>query len=401
MKRALTLVALAVAVSGCATIKGWFNDSKKENIEPPTPLVEFAPTVNVQKIWNQRIGKGAERSGAILPPTYADGKIYASSTTGDVAAIDAATGRVLWDKHLGQRRGFIWHHGDNSLRWSGGPAVDGDLLVVGGLDGDVQAFSAADGSERWHVQVSSEVICPPTIDSGVIVVRTNDGRVIGLNEKDGSKAWTYDHATVPILSLRGNSAPVAGNGVIYNGEDNGKVVALRSTDGGILWEQLVATGEGRSELERLQDVDGKVVLSGGVVYAAGYRGQVAALIAQSGRPLWTHELSSSTGVALSASQLYVADADSNINALDLHSGSSEWKQDGLQYRWVSEPAVQGETVVVGDLEGWIHWMSVSDGKFVARQRLSKDPIRAAPVVVDDVVYVEDTEGEIGAYRLAK
>lgn len=401
MKRALTLLALTAAVSGCATIKGWFNDTKKENIEPPTPLVEFPPTVNVQKIWSQRVGKGADESGAVLPPTYADGKIYASSTSGDVAAIEAATGHVIWQKHYGQSRGFIWHHGDNSLRWSGGPAVDGDQLIVGGLDGQVQALSAADGAERWQVQVSSEVISPPAIDSGVVIVRANDGRVFGLNEKDGTRLWVYDRSTVPILSLRGNSAPQATGGVVFNGEDNGKVVALRASDGGILWEQLVATGEGRSELERIQDVDGKVVVSGGVVYAAGYRGQVAALIAQSGRPLWTHEISSYTGVALSASQLYLADADSNIHALDLHSGSSEWKQDGLQYRWVSEPAVQGDTVVVGDFDGFVHWMSISDGKFVARTRLAKEPIRAAPVVVNDVVYVEDVKGEIGAYRVGK
>src|SRR5262249_50508858 len=155
-------------------------------------------------------------------------------------------------------------------------------------------------------------------------------------------------------------------GVIFDGEDNGKVVALRANDGGVLWEQLISGGEGRSELERLQDVDGKIAISGGVIYAAGYRGQVAALVEQSGRPLWTRELSSYTGVALSASQIYVADANSNIHALDSHSGSSEWKQDGLQYRWVSEPAVHGDAVVVGDFEGWVHWMSISDGKFVAR-----------------------------------
>ena len=251
------------------------------------------------------------------------------------------------------------------------------------------------------MQVSSEVISPPVIENGVVVVRANDGHVIGLNAKDGSRMWVYDHATVPILSLRGNSAPLAADGVIYNGEDNGRVVALRANDGGVLWEQTISSGEGRTELERLQDADGKVVASAGVIYAAGYRGQVAALIAQSGRPLWTHELSSYTGVALSASQLYVADADSKIHALDLHSGSSEWKQDGLQYRWVSEPAVQGDTVVVGDFDGFVHWLAIGDGKFVARTRLSKEPIHAAPVVVGDMVYVEDNDGEIGAYRVGK
>jgi outer membrane protein assembly factor BamB len=189
--------------------------------------------------------------------------------------------------------------------------------------------------------------------------------------------------------------------VVFVGEDNGKVVAVRANDGGELWEQQIAAGEGRSDAERLQDVDGAIKVDSGVVYASGYRGQTAALIAQSGRPLWTHDLSSFSGVALSASAVYAADADSGIWALDVRSGASEWKQDGLKYRWVSEPAVQGDAVVVGDIEGFVHWLSISDGKFLARTRLAKEPIAAAPIVVGDVVYVEDIEGEIGAFRVGK
>jgi outer membrane protein assembly factor BamB len=401
MKRSLILLALAATLCGCATIKGWFNDSKSENIEPPTLLTEFPQTLSVQKLWSERVGKGAERSGARMGTAYSDGKLFAASVTGDISAFDAATGRTLWHKQSGSRHGWIWHHGDNSVRWAGGPSVEGDLVVVGTLEGMVQAFSANDGADRWSAQLSSEIICAPAIGGDLVAVRTHDGRVFGLDARDGKRLWVFDRATVPLLSLRGNSAPRIDGGVVYVGEDNGKVIALRANDGGELWEQQVATGEGRSDVERLQDVDGAIKIDSGVVYASGYRGQTAALIAQSGRPLWTHELSSFTGVALSASQLYAADAESAVWALDLRSGSSEWKQDGLKYRWVSEPAVQGDAVVVGDMEGFVHWLSISDGKFVARTRLAKEPIEAAPMVVGDVVYVEDIEGEIGAFRVGK
>ena len=401
MKRALILVALAAAVSGCATIKGWFSDSKAENIEPPTALVEFPQTINVQKVWSERVGKGAQHTGARMSMAYADGKLYAASTTGDIACFDAATGHTIWHKQIGERHGWVWHHGDNSVRWSGGPTVAGDLVVVGTLEGKVYGLAASDGAERWNAQLSSEVISPPAIGGGLVAARTNDGRVFGLDERDGKRLWVFDHATVPILSLRGNSAPVIDSGVVYVGEDNGKVFALRANDGGELWEQQIAAGEGRTELERIQDVDGQIRVDSGVVYASGYGGQTEALIAQSGRPLWTHELPSSTGVALSASQVYASDANSSVWALDLRSGSSEWKQDGLKYRWISAPAVQGDAVVVGDMEGFVHWLSISDGKFLARERLAKNPIQAAPLVAGDVVYVEDIKGEIGAYRVAK
>ena len=396
-------LAFAIAtLTGCATIKGWFNDVKKENIEPPTPLAEhFTNSVAVQHVWSTRVGKGAEKTGALMRPAYADGKLYAASTTGSVEAFDAATGRSLWHKQAGKRSGFIFHRGNNSVRFSGGPSVDGDLVVAGTLEGTVYAFGAADGADRWTVQLSADMISAPAIGGDLVVVRTHDGHIFGLDRATGARRWVYDRPTVPLLSLRGNSAPVLLEGVVYAGEDNGKVVALRATDGAPLWEQALSTGEGRTEIDRLQDVDGQISVAGGVVYAAGYRGQTGALVAQTGRPVWTHDVSSYSGVATSASQVYLSDADANVYALDLRTGSSEWKQDGLKYRWLSEPAVQGDTVVVGDLEGWVHWLSISDGKLVARERLSKDPIRAAPVVAGDTVYVEDIYGNISAYRAGK
>lgn len=401
MKRVVTLLVLVAAVSGCAAIKGVFNDVKKENIQPPTPLTEIVPTLNVQKLWSERVGKGAHTSGARMSPAYADGKLYAAGADGTIQAMDASSGRTLWSKHLGHKHGFILHRGHNSLRWTGGPAVAGDLLVVGSLEGVVQALDATSGAERWHAQVSSEVIAPAAIADGIVVVRTDDGRLYGLDASDGSRKWVYDRSSVPILSLRGNATPRISDGVIYAGEDNGKLVALSLSDGKMLWEQTLAPGEGRTEIDRLQDIDGSVVVADGVIYAAGYHGRVAALIVQSGRPLWTHALSSYTGVSLSASQVYVVDADSDVWALDLRTGASNWKQEGLKYRWLGETAAIGDFVVVGDMEGYVHWLAASDGKFAARVRLSKHAIQSAPVVVGDDVYVEDVDGQIGAYRIAK
>ncbi len=401
MKRVLTLLLLAAAVTGCTTIKNIFNDVKKENIEPPTPLTELVPTLNVQKVWSERIGKGAGKSGARIVPAYADGKIYVAGVDGSVVALDAATGHSVWQKQLGQRHGFVVHHGNNSLRWSSGPGVSGDLLVIGSLEGSVEALDAGTGAERWNAQVSSEVDASPVIADGFVVVRTNDGRLYGLDASDGSRKWVYDRATVPVLSLRGNSAPHIADSVVYAGEDNGKVVALHLAEGTPLWEQSLSPGEGRTEIERLEDVDGTVAVSDGVVYASAYRGHIAALIAQTGRPLWTHEISSYTGVAVAPTQIYVADDDSAVWALDLRTGGSNWKQEGLKYRWLSEGAAQGDYVVFGDLEGYVHWLAAADGKFAGRVRLSKNPIQSAPIVVGDMVYVEDIGGEIGAYRIGK
>lgn len=395
---AIALVAAVVTtLSGCNWIKGL---GKKDNVEPPTPLTEIAPTVQVQRVWSESISKGAGDSGARLAPGAADGRLYAASVNGTIEAFDAATGRTLWQQRLGKRSGSgwrFWSRGDASLRWSGGPTVAGDLLVVGGLDGQLYALSSQDGSERWNVQMTSEIIAPPAIADGTVVVRTNDGRLSALNAADGSPKWVFDQL-VPALSLRGNSAPLIANGFVYDGFDNGKVVAVRLQDGAQVWAQTLSNAEGRTEVERLADVDGNLVSDGSFLYAAGYRGQIAALALDSGRPLWQRDLSSYVGAAVSGATVVIVDSEGNVWAFDRETGVNLWKQDQLKYRWLSAPAIEGKYAVVGDVEGYVHWLSLEDGKFAARERLSKKPIEGAPLVVDGAVYVEDLKGRIGAYR---
>lgn len=385
MKKLVLIPVLAAlaATGGCGWLQG--SSSKKENIAEPKALVELAPTLSVSKVWTRGIGKGAGKSGIRMRPAVVDGKLYTAGVDGEIGAFDAASGRSIWNK-------------DVDFRLAGGPGVAGDLLVVGGLDGDVLAFDAHSGAERWTARVSAEVVAAPAVGQGMVFVRCNDGRIYALDAADGKQRWIYDRATVPLLSLRGTGAPVIAGDAVLSGSDAGKVVALRAADGAAIWEQAATTAEGRTELERLSDVDGALTVDGDVVYAAAYHGQVIALSASNGRQLWTRTLSSYTNVDVSASQVYAVDADSAVWALDRTTGASMWKQDAFEHRWLSGPAVQGNYVVVGDLEGYVHWLSISDGKEVARERLSKKAIQATPVVVGDLVFVEDIDGRVGAYR---
>ncbi len=396
MKRALLLMVVAsLVLCGC----NWFkNLGTKDNVEPPRELVEFAPSTNVQKLWSTSVGSGAGMSGAQLAPVVADGRLYAGGVDGTLTALDAASGSKLWSHRDGKRTGGFLRRGENSIRWSGGPAVEGDLLVAGGLDGQVYGFSTQDGSERWHTHVSSEVISRPAIGDGVVVVRSNDGRLSALNVGDGSLRWVFEQP-VPSLSLRGNSAPIIAGGSVFSGADNGKLVAVSLADGTMQWSQAVSTGEGRTEVERLGDVDGTIAVNGSDVFAAGYGGQLIALSADNGRPEWQRDLSSYAGVAVSPSVVVCVGSDGNVWAFDRVSGANLWKQDQLEFRWLSPPAIQGDYVVVGDLEGYVHWLDLTDGKFVARQRIGKDPIQSAPMVAGDVVYVEDVDGRIAAFSV--
>ncbi|WEN13801.1 outer membrane protein assembly factor BamB [Rhodanobacter sp. AS-Z3] len=390
----ITLVSLGT-LAGCHSFK-------KENVQPPTPLAkDFKPTVQVTRLWKATVGDGAQASGVRLRPAVVGGVLYADSTDGKIAAFDATSGKTLWSKSSKTHGWFGW--GDKKRKdalYAGGPAVDGDLLTVGTLDGHVYAMSAKDGTPRWDVEVSSEVMASPVIVGDLVVVRTGDGRIYALDATDGHRRWVYDQGSVPLLSLRGNGPVLAANGVLFFGSDDGKLVALRLDNGAKLWEQKLASGEGRTEIDRLSDADGAILLGGTTLYGAAYHGNLTAIDGPSGRPLWSHPFSTFGSLALTDNALFGVNDQSQVWSFDRSTGTDMWKNDALKYRWVTGPAVQGNYVVVGDMEGYVHWLQTGDGALAARERLSKKAIRAQPLVVGNIVYVEDVEGHIGAYRLS-
>lgn len=387
MRRFLAVVACVLLLAGCSTRIGkWFAGSKKENINPPTELVEIAPGVPVDKLWSRNIGKGEGVLWIRQAPAVAEGRVYAADIKGRVHALDLETGRELWRV-------------DTGLRLSGSPAAAGGFLVVGSLDGDVIALNADSGAERWRARVSSEVISAPLLAQGLAIVRANDGRVFGLDLGEGNRRWVFDRG-LPSLTVRGNSSPALGQDLAYVGYDDGTVVALRVQDGLRVWEQAVAEPDGRNELERMADVDGEIQAGLNEVFAASFKGRMVALDAASGRPLWNRETGSYAGVALLGDRLVVADKAGSVWAIDRASSSALWRQEALAWRWLTSPAVQGDYAVVGDLEGYLHWLRLDNGELAARVRLGKEPIRATPrVSADGILVAVDIEGELAAYRL--
>ncbi len=396
----LPLLVATFALSGCGLWGKIFN--RGENIQPPKPLVEFTPTLQVQKIWSTRIGDGAGRSGVRLQPAYADGKLYLISTDGKLEALDAATGKEIWKQSTRVGNG-IWPFKRKKpgpdARYAGGPAVSGNLLVVGTLDGHVYGVDATTGKQLWSAEVDSEVISPPAIDAGTVYVRTNSGYVYAFDANTGERKWLNDQANVPLLSLRGNGPLLAAHGVVMFGSDDGNVVSLRGDTGAIQWKLPITKGLGRSDIQKLNDADDALQLDGSVLYATAYHGELVAIDATQGQLAWNRAFSSYVGVGVADAELVGVDDDSVVWAFSKEGGGDMWKQDALQYHWLTAPAIQEKYAVVGGVDGYLHWLDLSDGKLAARVRLSKDAIRARPVVNGDTVYVEDVKGHVAAYRI--
>lgn len=387
----LLIVALLITLSGCSSVResvtdsvsGWFSD--KDNAEPPAKLEDFAASVVVSQRWSASVGSSSTKLYVRLQPRIDGDRIYAAGAKGHVSAYDVNTGQLLWQV-------------DTKLPLRGGPGSGDGLVLLGTADAEVIALDRNSGAERWRTKVSSEVLASPTADEGVTVARSIDGRIYGLSSVDGKRIWIYD-SSEPVLTLRGTSAAVISNGGVIAGLSNGKLVALLLKNGALLWESRIAIPTGRSELERIVDIDADPIVADGVVHVATYQGNIATVALENGRGLWNRKMSSHAGIGADSNVLYVTDEDSAIWALDRRSGSSYWKFDKLRARKLSAPAAFGDYIVVGDLEGYVHFLDRKSGAFAARIRVGSSPIVAAPIVAGDTVFISSSAGQLTALRI--
>jgi outer membrane protein assembly factor BamB len=373
---------VAVLLGGCSWFRGFFG--KDEAVEPPAELKPIKAELSVQEVWSTKVGHGTGKLYFKLRPAEEGGRIYVADDGGLVMALDADKGSQIWKT-------------ESKAPISAGVGAGDGLALAGTSSGEILAWSEDDGSLRWRAPASSEVMASPVAATGVVVGRSIDGRVFGLDAQDGRRLWLYQ-ITVPALTLRGDSSPLIERGLVIVGLKTGKVVALSVPDGKVRWEQVIAVPRGRSELERMVDINADPVADQGVVYVASFQGRVAALDAENGNPLWGRDISSYAGLAADSRHVYVTDQHSEIWCLDRLTGASVWKQDALRGRAATAPAVQGDSIMVGDFEGYVHWLSRDDGHLQARWRLDSGGIQVRPLVVDETAYVYGRSGRLAALR---
>lgn len=376
--RTIGLVAAAFALSACSI----FSDDDDKELEP-TELTKIETKIDIKRLWSAKVGDDAEFLRVALQP-FGDGRrIYAASRDGNVVALDPETGKALWRTEL-------------DMELSAGPGVGEDLVVVGAANGHLIAFDAETGAERWRANVTGETLATPVIKNDIVVVLTIDNRLRALSAFDGTERWIVEQAT-PRLTMRGSATPVLIGTSVVAGFDNGRLVAVNLSSGNTEWEAMLSPPSGQSDLERLADVDGLISVVGQDIYAAGYQGSVAAIASESGQMLWTREVSSFEGVSADWNNLYTVDEEGVIIALTRRTGDEAWRQHSLIRREPTLPIAFQTTVVVGDLDGYLHFFSNFDGDPVARVRVGSQAISMEPVVVADRLYVQSDAGTVSAY----
>lgn len=362
-------------MAGCSSVKEELKPVKLEPIEAQYKFI---------RNWSSTTGDGQDARYARLQPAYADGILYVADVKGTVSAWRASDGKRLWKNKLHAAIG-------------GGVGIAKGYGFVGTLDGRVIAYDLADGSVKWEAKTSSEVVSAPQSDGQVVVTQAIDGRVFAFAFEDGRQLWNYDHP-VPVLTLRSNAAPLITQGSALVPFDNGQILSFDLQTGQLRWSARIGQPQGKTELERLIDVDSTPIEMGPYVYGAGYNARLVAIAKGTGRTAWAQDVSTAHNIAGAQNKIFVSDANSHVRAFDALNGSLNWENDKLLRRGISAPAVFDKLVVVVDEEGYLHGLSIADGSLIARTRIGEHSVAAQPLVIDGNLYILDTAGVLFSFR---
>jgi outer membrane protein assembly factor BamB len=373
LTRILVPLVLAALVSGCQTVASTYDrvfgaQPKRKPAELPVLQARITPKV----LWQGSVGS-AEKS--TFSPAAAGRVVYAVGASGQLAGFDAVTGQQAMRVDVGQRV-------------SGGVGASASLVLVGTSKGEVLAFDAS-GKPLWKAQLSGEVLAAPQVADGVVVVRAGYGRIYGLGATDGKRRWLHQRTTPP-LSVRSPAGVTLQRGMAFAGFPGGRLAAINLVNGSVTWEGVVAVPRGTTELERVSDVASLPLVDEQRACAVAYQGRIACFDTSSGSVMWARELSSLKGMSTDGRNFYVTDDNNAIVALDKVNGASLWKQDRLAGRGVSGSLAFGRFVVVGDFEGYVHFLQRDDGSFAGRIATDGSPILSAPVALDLSSFVVQT-----------
>jgi outer membrane protein assembly factor BamB len=383
MKPFPTLVRSGLVLASLALVAACNSSNKKP--DAPSKLEDFKPTAQVHKAWSASVGGGEPKLRLGLGVALEGERVFAAGYNGNIAAFDVKSGKRLWSI-------------DTKLPLTGGPGAGAGIVVAGARFGDLVAVDSATGARKWQSRINSEILSAPLVTAQHVLLRTVDGRVSSFNVADGKLEWSAEQP-VPRLSLRGAGVPAVTTEAVIAGFDNGRIMALQQRNGDTIWEATVAPPSGRSELDRLVDIDSAVKTVGNDIYAVTFQGKVARIDLETGQVQWSRDMSSYSGIAFDDDGLYVTSSQGGIVKIGRRTGVEMWKMESLLNRRLSPPGVVGNLVAAADLKGIVHFVDTATGMLAARVKTSGDRVTAAPVVSGDTIVFMDTDGKLSALRV--
>ena len=363
-------------------------------VRVPAPLEPMDSSFKIVHNWHVQLHTMPVFDGEGLNIAQNEDAVFTADHQGKVAAFikqnqSRWTDQVIWQSQLAEK--II-----------SGPVLEKQSLIVGTSKGRVVALNVANGAILWQTQLSSEVVSKAAIADNKLFTRTVDGQLYALNLTTGQVIWVNERQ-MPNLSLRGSSGVLYQNGVLFVGWESGKVEAIKAESGISLWESNIAVPRGRTDLERMVDIQSSLVIKNDRLIALGYQGKLAAMNLDNGYLFYAEDLSGFRDFVVDDKAIYAIDEDDLIHAYDLSNGTKLWSQKGLKYRSLGDLKTHQNYLLAIDGLGYLHWIDKVHGTFEARVKHSNDygdenTVLQAMVNGDDI-YLLDQQGTINSYRI--
>ena len=352
-------IALSIFVlsscSSLSSLKFWGDDEEEEG---PEELYSIQDNRTLEREWS--VSNNNELTYGRLIPVIYEGKVFYINSAGYLSSVDLDSGEILWSKNT---QDVV----------SSGLDVNFKTISYGTLDGSIVALDFQDGSELWRSAISSESLSPPANSGSHVIIQTVDGRIAGYDLKSGKQEW-FHQTVLPTLTLRGTSRPIIDQGFIFTGFASGKIAMIYPDSGAIRLELPITLNEGKSELERIIDIDGRPIIVNDLLIAASYQGNITAINLRDGRPAWQEELSSFKDLTSNGNRVVAVDEKSVVKAFGTATGAFIWDQKDLKLRKLTSPASISNLIAVGDYDGYVHLLNAQSGNFEGREKVSRNPI---------------------------
>ena len=370
----IILLQSLIIISSCSSMDGlrfW----KSDEIDPDEPrkLISFKNqnNINISVEW-KKSNKGENEIGNFLPD-FSSQNLFFSDASGNVSSINANNGNQNWSTEL------------NFL--ASGTAAGFGIVVVSDIEGNVIALDQKDGTMLWSSNVKGEVLSKVAIDAQLVVVKTGSGELLGLNKDSGQIEWSY-RSKLPLLTVRGSSSPVIVDNMIYVSFDNGRLGVFELNTGFQVWDGAISYVSGVSELENLIDSDSDPVVDGTLIYTTNYQGNLNIFDTTQKRSVWSYETSSFYSPILTRGMITVIEANSGIRSFSVKTLQESWMNEDYINRDLSNAVTFKGNLVLGDFEGYIHLIDPINGRTIAREKISKKPIKTI-LSRSDSLYVID------------
>ena len=364
MATAMTVALLAGCASG--------PDKPK-----PKPLEPLAAQIAGRVVWSQKVDSIQFPLAVAVSP----GVFTVASGDGTVLALQADTGRELW-------------RGGAGAKLTAGVGSDGRFAAVVTRDGDLVTLEA--GRVVWRKPLGLRVTTAPLVAGERVFVLGVDRSVHAFDVLDGSKLWSVRRPGDP-LTLAQAGVIGAFKDTLLVGQ-GARLAGLDPLNGNVRWEVTIGSPRGTNEVERLADLVGPAARVGELVCARSFQAAVGCVNAERGTLAWTKNVGGTDGVAADDQFIFAADASDRITAWKTGSGDVAWSSEKLLYRGLSAPLSTGKTVIFGDAEGTIHFLSRDKGEAQLRLNTDGSAISAAPVVSGSTILVVTRNGGLFGLR---